>query len=96
VAGEPYAGWRDLDFATHPVKLIVNESRIFPGSGAAVLGNPLNVLAWLANELPKYGRRLRKGDRVTTGVTTDIYLAKPGDRLVADFGPMGAARLDLT
>jgi 2-keto-4-pentenoate hydratase len=53
-------------------------------------------MAWLANELPKYGRRLRKGDRVTTGVTTDIYLAKAGDRLVADFGRMGTARLDLT
>jgi 2-keto-4-pentenoate hydratase len=95
VAGEPCAAWRDLDFATHPVKLVVNGAQTLPGSGAAVLGNPLNVLAWLANELPKYGRRLGKGDRVTTGVTTDIYLAKAGDSLVADFGPMGSARLDL-
>ena len=27
-----------------------------PRLGAAVLGNPLNVVAWLANELPKFGR----------------------------------------
>jgi 2-keto-4-pentenoate hydratase len=93
VYGEPCARWRELDFATHPTELIVNGTRHLPGSGAAVLGNPLNVLAWLANELPKFGRALRKGDRVTTGVTTDIYLAVPGDHLVADFGVLGRAEL---
>jgi len=93
VAGEPYAKWRDLDFAKHPTTLIVNENRTFTGSGAAVLGNPLTVVAWLANELPKFGRRLSKGDRITTGVTTDIYLGQPGDRLAADFGPMGRVEM---
>jgi len=96
VAGEPDSRWRDIDFARHPVTLIVNREKRFPGSGAAVLGNPLNVVAWLANELPRFGRRLRRGDRVTTGVTTDIYLAQPGDRLAADFGPLGRVTLDFT
>jgi 2-keto-4-pentenoate hydratase len=27
---------------------------------------------------------------VTTGVTTDIYDAQPGDALAADFGPVGS------
>jgi 2-keto-4-pentenoate hydratase len=94
VAGEPYAGWRAIDFAGHPVSLSVDGGPTLAGSGAAVLGNPLTVVAWLANELPRFGRRLRRGDRVTTGVTTDIYLAQPGDRLTADFGPLGRVRLD--
>jgi 2-keto-4-pentenoate hydratase len=93
VPGEPYRDWRTIDFARHPTALVVNGDRTFRGSGAAVLGNPLTVVAWLANELPRFGRRLRRGDRVTTGVTTDIYLAEPGDELVADFGPMGQAKL---
>ena len=91
--GEPHPGWREFDFARHPVALIVNGGRSFPGSGAAVLGDPRNVVAWLASELPRYGRRLCRGDRVTTGVTTDIYLAQPGDRLAADFGPLGRVEL---
>jgi 2-keto-4-pentenoate hydratase len=94
VAGDPCPDWRDIDFARHPVTLTVNGATTFPGSGAAVLGNPLTVVAWLANELPRHGRRLRRGDRVTTGVTTGIYLAQPGDRLVADFGPLGRVGLD--
>jgi 2-keto-4-pentenoate hydratase len=96
VAGEPYSDWRALDFATHPTALVVNGGQTFPGSGAAVLGNPLTVVAWLANELPRFGRRLRRGDRVTTGVTTGIYLAEPGDRLAADFGPLGRVGLEFT
>ena len=95
VFGEPAAGSRDIDFARHPTALVVNDGeRTYPGSGAAVLGDPLNVLAWLANELPKYGRRLSRGDRVTTGVTTDIYLAVAGDRLAAEFGALGRVELN--
>jgi len=93
VMGDPSPAWRDIDFARHPVALIVNETQTYPGSGDAVLGNPLNVVAWLANELPRRGRRLRQGDRITTGVTTDIYLANAGDRITADFGLLG--RVDL-
>ncbi len=93
VPGEPFAAWHGLDFATHPTALTVNGDRTLTGSGAAVLGNPLSVVAWLANELPRYGRQLRAGDRVTTGVTTSIYLAQSGDRLDADFGLVGRASL---
>ena len=96
ITGEPYANWRELDFSRHPVTLVVNDRLRFDGSGAAVLGNPLSVVAWLANELPKFGRRLRRGHRVTTGVTTDIYLARPGDRLLADFGQVGRVELEFS
>jgi 2-keto-4-pentenoate hydratase len=93
VAGEPHPVG-DIDFARHPTALTINRGRTLTGSGAAVLGDPLSVVAWLANELPRFGRRLSRGDRVTTGVTTDIYLAEPGDHLMADFGPIG--RVEMT
>jgi 2-keto-4-pentenoate hydratase len=93
ISGEPCRDWRPIDFASHPVTLTVNGDRTFPGSGAAVLGNPLAVLAWLANTLPRHGHQLRRGDRVTTGVTTDIYLGNAGDRLAADFGALGRVQM---
>jgi 2-keto-4-pentenoate hydratase len=93
VVGQPISCWRDFDYPNHPVKLMINEQHILTGTGAAVLGNPLVVVAWLATELPRYGRRLRRGDRITTGLTTDIYLAQPGDRLVADFGQIGQVEM---
>lgn len=93
VEGEPFAGWRTIDFGKHPTALVVNGTKTFPGSGAAVLGNPLTVVAWLANTLPRFGRQLSRGDKITTGVTTDIYLAEAGDHLAADFGPLGKVEL---
>jgi 2-keto-4-pentenoate hydratase len=46
-------------------------------------------MAWLADELPRFGLRLRRGDVVTTGVATDVFEAAAGDSCVADFGPFG-------
>lgn len=93
VAGDPCPDWQGIDFPSHPVALYVNGAIARTGSGAAVLGNPLNVVAWLANELPRLGLRLRQGDRVSTGITTDVYFANAGDRLKADFGAMGSVAL---
>ena len=96
VHGAPFANWRALDLATHEAVLTVNDSIVRRGTGAAVLDHPLNVIAWLANELPKYGKRLRHGDYITTGVVCDVYPAQKGDRLIADFGALGQARLSFT
>ena len=90
ITGTPYTVWRDLDLSMHDVTVRVNGEPNTAGQGKAALGHPLNALAWLANELPKQGKSLKQGDRVTTGVCTDrVPLARPGDTVQADFGVMG-------
>jgi 2-keto-4-pentenoate hydratase len=93
IRGPLVRDWRDLDLAAQKVRLIINGEVKGEGSGAAVLGHPLNALTWLANALNRRGMALRAGDCITTGVTTGIYLAGPGDRVVADFGTVGAVEL---
>ena len=73
--------------------VVRNGSVIRRGSGSAVLGHPLNALQWLVNALASHGLGLKAGQYVTTGVTSEIYLAEPGDRITADFGPVGTAEL---
>ncbi|MDQ1425034.1 MAG: 2-keto-4-pentenoate hydratase [Acidimicrobiaceae bacterium] len=87
--GEPVTDWRGHDLAASTVSVTRNGELITTGSGAAVLGHPLNVMAWLADELPRFGLRLRRGDIVTTGVATEVFEAGAGDSCVADFGPFG-------
>jgi 2-keto-4-pentenoate hydratase len=95
VRGEPTgADWRDLDLAGHPVSVTVDGEVATTGTGAAVLGHPLNVVAWLADELPRFGRQLRTGDFITTGVCTDVFQAGAPSAIVADFGVLG--RVELT
>jgi 2-keto-4-pentenoate hydratase len=93
VEGEPVRDWRKLDLSQHPVSVIVNGAPWREGSGANVLGNPLNVVAWLANELPKHGRVLRRDEKISTGTTAEVYFAKAGDRVTADFGALGKAEV---
>jgi 2-keto-4-pentenoate hydratase len=93
VKGALVTDWRHLDLAAQPVELSLNGKVIERGSGAAVLGHPLNALQWLVHRLHSQGIGFQAGDYVTTGVTTDIYDAQPGDHLVADFGPVGAIDL---
>jgi 2-keto-4-pentenoate hydratase len=87
--GETVADWRGHDLAASEVSVTRNGALVTTGSGAAVLGHPLNVMAWLADELPRFGLGLRRGDVVTTGVATDVFEADAGDSCVADFGPLG-------
>jgi 2-keto-4-pentenoate hydratase len=87
--GDPVTDWRGHDLAASTVSVTTNGEVVTTGSGAAVLGHPLNVMAWLADELPTFGFRLRCGDVVTTGVATDVFEAGAGDTCVADFGPFG-------
>ncbi len=95
IRGPLVRDWRGIDLAAQKVRLIINGQLKDEGSGAAVLGHPLNALTWLTNALNARGLGLRAGDFITTGVTTDIYLAGPGDRVTADFGSVGVVELTI-
>lgn len=98
VKGSLTADWQGIDLAGQSVWLTVSGAEGEPklhreGSGRAVLGHPLNALAWLANQLSAHGRGLEAGQYVTTGVTMEVYMAERGDRIKGDFGPLGVVEL---
>jgi 2-keto-4-pentenoate hydratase len=93
VRGALLKDWRGIDLAAQAVRVTVNGKLVREGSGSAVLGHPLNALQWLANSLNSRGSSLRAGQYVTTGITTEVYMAERGDRITADFGAVGTAEL---
>ena len=64
------------------------------GSGANVLGDPRDALAWLVNELSALGVTLRAGQVVTTGTCLMPLPIEPGDRVV-DFGVLGDVEIEM-
>lgn len=94
VHGPARADFRALDLAALEMVTFRNDREVTRGRGAAVLGSPLLALHWLANALAQRGRGLGAGDLVTTGCATDIFEAAPGDRVRADFGPLGEVRVE--
>ena len=90
--------WRSIDLVEHTATGTVigdaaagreNGRLTRDGKGANVLGDPRAALAWLANELSGLGITLRAGEVVTTGTCLTPLPIQPGDRVMADFGPLG-------
>lgn len=95
VAGEGVRAWQEHDLATLPVHVHVDGEEVASGSGANVMGNPLNALLWLANDLAAAGDGLVAGDWISTGTCAGVIEAAPGQRAVATFGPVGEITLTL-
>jgi len=66
------------------------------GIGANALGDPVEALVWLVNELVSHGRTLDAGQFVTTGTCLTPIPITGGDTLSVDYGWLGrlSARFD--
>ena len=93
VLGPAVERWRDIDRPDIPVTLTVNGEVVREGRGGNALGDPLNVMVWLANRRSREGKGIRAGHVVNTGTTAGIFFADPGGEAVADFGPLGQVSL---
>lgn len=77
-------------------QLIHNGTVAASGTGARALGDPLNVMVWLANHLSARGITLKAGELVSTGTCTGLIPIAIGDELTGDFGPLGRVTVQLT
>ncbi len=91
--GPAAEGGLDHDLAGQPVIVRVNGEVASEGAGSNVLGDPWNVMVWLANRLSARGETLEAGHVVTTGSAADVVQCQPGDTVTAAFGPIGEAEV---
>ena len=89
IMGDGMVKWQGLDLTGQAVTLSVDGDVAARGSGAEVMGDPVDSLTWLANKLRAQGKELKAGDVVTTGSCTGMHPVPRECELVADFGPLG-------
>jgi 2-keto-4-pentenoate hydratase len=65
------------------------------GNSSAVLGGPLNVLAWLARFLAREGMALKAGQWITTGSIVPTVFAKPGQTLSFELEGLPAVKVEV-
>ncbi len=85
--------WREMNLSRHTVDFSVAGKETTEGIGSNVLGDPRKALAWIANELSRFGPGLKAGQVVTTGTCATPLPVAPGDRVTADFGALGSVSL---
>lgn len=79
----------ELELRTLGMAITLNGSVVATGAGAAVLGNPIRCVAWLANKLGEFGVPLREGDLVLAGALHAALPVTAGDVVRADFAQLG-------
>ncbi len=73
--------------------LLINGDLMESGSAAAVMGNPINAVAWLANKLHEFGVAMEPGDVILSGSFIKAVPFDAGDSIVALFDQLGEVTL---
>lgn len=93
VVGAAIAQWESAGLAHREVTLSIDGVARGRGASAATLGDPLDGLVWIANELARRGYGLQANDIVATGTWTGLHFVRGPAAVVADFGALGLVEL---
>lgn len=88
-------GWEDR-FADMAMTLRGPGDALTRGTTAAVMGNPLLAVTWLANWLAERGMTLEPGQFVSSGTCTGVTAVAPGDHISVDLAGLGGAAVEFT
>ncbi len=89
VAGGRFIPVEDLDLRLVGMVLEKNGEIVNSAAGAAVLGNPANAVAWLANRLAEFDITLRAGELILPGALSAAVTVEAGDAVRATFDRLG-------
>lgn len=79
----------DVDVRSIGAALRLNGAIVETGTAAAVLGNPVTAVAWLARTIGTFGVSLEPGHVVLPGSCTRAVPVQAGDAVRADFDTLG-------
>jgi 2-keto-4-pentenoate hydratase len=83
----------DLDIRRVSGSLAINGDIMETGTASAVMGNPINAVAWLANKLAEFGVAMEPGDVILSGSFIKAVPFDAGDAVFALFDPLGEVSL---
>lgn len=82
-----------VDLAGSRASLHINGTEVDSGLGSAVLGDPAEAVAWLANALGAFGTEILPGQLVMSGSYTTAAFVGPGDHASATVSGLGTVSL---
>lgn len=67
------------------VTVSINGKQVMEVPGKAILGNPLNAVVWLAEDLAEHGQALKAGDIISLGSFGKPFRPEPGSTFRVDY-----------
>lgn len=96
VLGAEIEDWHSLDLAGLQGRTLVNGHEAGAGTGADILGHPLEVLAWFANHRMARDETLVAGEFVSLGSMVQVQWLQPGDKAVIEIDQLGTLSAEFT
>ncbi len=94
ITGAIVEEWQKFDLPNQNIRLYKNCIEVASGLGRKALGDPINVIVWLANH-QRFRDGLKRGEIISTGTCTGLVRIAPGDYLFGDFGAIGSVEINL-
>ena len=76
--------------------MTINGLQVGSGVGTDILGEPLQVLCWLANNAAAWGTPLLAGDVILLGSLVQTQWVQAGDAVAVTNDPLGEVSADFT
>ncbi|MBP1699325.1 MAG: 2-oxopent-4-enoate hydratase [Deltaproteobacteria bacterium] len=95
LVGSQGTALKEMDLPDEEVKVQINGQIAATGTAKNVLGNPVNVVAWVANKLAEFETSLNPGDIIMTGSITRFIFVNRGDNVKVSFSRLGSLEFSL-
>jgi len=86
----------DLDLRLEGVMITKNGRLLGSACGCEALGNPINVVVWLANKLAQFDRKIEAGEIITTGTLGQVIPVEAGDVIDVSYTKLGSVQFYVT
>ncbi|EFL90651.1 2-keto-4-pentenoate hydratase [Ahrensia sp. R2A130] len=96
IVGDEVADWASENLADGVVESMVDGEVVQTGNGQPVMGDPINSLVWLGEQLVAQGDRIEAGEWVSTGTCTPPVPAQAGTTYSAKFADFGNVSVRFT
>lgn len=96
VVGGSIDGWRTRDLNTLECEAFVNDRSVGRGGPRSLNDGIARSVQAILEATNQRGHSLKAGDLITTGATTGVHEAKPGDYIRVDFGEDGSVACTIT
>lgn len=90
VVGDSIPNWKELDWATLPVRLVIDDKVVVDQVGGLGAIDPVRPLAWMIDHAVRRRGGLVKGQAITTGSWTGLRYFPPGTRAQGEFPGHGS------
>ena len=96
VLGEECRDWRELPLDALEARTFIDGALVASATSDALMGHPLDALAWLADRYAALGRSLAAGSFVSLGTITPVQWAPRPCSMRIEIERLGSVELTLT